>query len=103
MPNVKLFHIIYICCKNVSNMIYCPHSIHIFMTGGFYAVARRKRNKMNAIGVSLHPKTIRELSTLSDVLDMGVSEIAREMILNDLPRFKERHRQELKEAKVQHA
>ena len=62
-------------------------------------MARRKRNKMEAIGVSLDPKTSRELSELSEALDKAVSEIAREMILNDLPRFRDRYRRELKEAK----
>ena len=59
-------------------------------------MARRKRNKMTAIGVSLDPKTIRELSNLSEALDRSVSEVAREMILSDLPRFKDRHRQAIR-------
>lgn len=64
-------------------------------------MARRKRSRMEAIGVSLEPKTIRELIRLSETLDWSVSEIAREMIVNDLPRFKDRHRIELREAKKQ--
>ena len=56
-------------------------------------MARQKRNKMTAIGVSLDPKTIGELSELSEVLDRSISEIAREMILSDMARFKDRHRQ----------
>ena len=59
-------------------------------------MARRKRNKMTAIGVSLDPKTIGELSELSEALDRSVSEIVREMILSDLPRFKDRHRQAIR-------
>ena len=62
-------------------------------------MARRKRNSMTAIGVSLDPKTIRELSELSDALDRSVSEIVREMILSDMPRFKDRHRQAIREWK----
>ena len=59
-------------------------------------MARRKRNKMTAIGVSLDPKTIVELSELSEALDRSVSEIVREMILSDMPRFKDRHRQAIR-------
>ena len=59
-------------------------------------MARRKRNKMTAIGVSLGPKTIGELSDLSEALDKAVSEIARELILSDIPRFKDRHRQAIR-------
>ena len=62
-------------------------------------MARRKRNKMKAIGVSLEPDTIRQLYELSEEFDWSVSEIAREMILNDLPRFRRRYADELKEAK----
>ena len=59
-------------------------------------MARRKRNKMTAIGVSLDPKTIVELSELSEALDRSVSEIVREMILSDMTRFKDRHRQAIR-------
>ena len=64
-------------------------------------MVRRKRNNLTAIGVSLDLATLRDLSELSHALDRGVSEIAREMILNDLPRFKDKHRRELRDAKRQ--
>ena len=66
------------------------------LQGVFISMARQKRNKMTAIGVSLDPKTIGELSELSEVLDRSVSEIAREMILSDMVRFKDRHRQAIR-------
>ena len=53
--------------------------------GGVFILWRDANEiSMTAIGVSLDPKTIRELSDLSEALDRSVSEIAREMILSDI-------------------
>ena len=92
-PNVKPFtyHI-----DMLTISLQCAILASALQHGGAYTMARQKRNKMTAIGVSLDPKTIGELSELSEVLDRSVSEIAREMILSDMARFKDRHRQAIR-------
>ena len=57
-------------------------------------MARRNRNKIVAIDVSLdNDRTVGEFS---DALNRAISEITREMILSNLPRFKNPNRKELK-------
>ena len=54
---------------------------------------------MIAIDVLLEPRTIRELSKLSNALNRPFYGIALGMILKDLPRFKDRNRRNLERLK----
>ena len=60
-------------------------------------MANRRRNPLKVIGVGIPPKVHRELSELCWAIDRPISEIIREMVENDLPRFKDRHRQAIRE------
>ena len=60
---------------------------------------KRMKNPLKVIGVGITPKIHRELSELCWALERPISDIAREMIENDIARFKDRHRQAIREGK----
>ena len=60
---------------------------------------RKKRTKLKNISVMIDTSTHGVLSELCWALDKSVSEIIREMIHNDLPRFKDRHRKAISDGK----
>ena len=62
-------------------------------------MANKKRNPLKVIGVGISPQLHLELADLCWALDRPVSEIAREMIENDLSRFKDRHRDAIRKGK----
>ena len=55
---------------------------------------------MIPINVHLSTKTLREISELRELLDISNAEIIRECVENDLPRFRDRHRKAIREAKT---
>ena len=62
-------------------------------------MANRKRFTLKQISVAIPPKIHGELSELSWALNRPIAEIIREMVENDLPRFKDRHRLAIREGK----
>lgn len=56
-----------------------------------------KRKTLIQVGSSLNQKIHRELSEMCWALDRTMSDVLREMIENDLPRFKDRHRQAIRD------
>ena len=51
------------------------------------------------LSVYLPEPLIRELSEVGEALDRATSDVAAEMIMSDLPRFKDRHRKAIREGR----
>lgn len=62
-------------------------------------MAKRKRHPLKPLTFNATTKTHRELSDIAWALDRPVSEIIREMVDSDLPRFKDRHRKAISDGK----
>ena len=62
-------------------------------------MARKKRNPLKPISIAITPTQHRELSKICWALDRGIADLIREMVENDLPRFKDRHRQAIRDGK----
>ena len=60
---------------------------------------RRVRFKLKQLSTCVPPKIHRDLSDISWALNRPISEMIREMIENDLPRFKDRHRKAIADGK----
>lgn len=60
---------------------------------------RKKRTIFRPLSIAVSPQLHRELSELCWALDRSVSDIAREMMTNDLPRFKDRHRTAIRDGR----
>lgn len=60
---------------------------------------KKLKNPLKVIGVGITPKIHNELAEISWALDRPISEIAREMVENDLSRFKDRHRDAIRAGK----
>lgn len=62
-------------------------------------MTKRKRFTLKQTTTALHPKVYGELSDLRSALNRSYSDIIREMVENDLPRFKDRHRQSIRDGR----
>ena len=63
-------------------------------------MAKRKRFTLKQLGTAVSPKIHGELSELSWTLNRPIADMIREMVENDLPRFKDRHRQAIRDGKI---
>ncbi len=62
-------------------------------------MAKRKRFTLKQLGTGVSPKISGELSELAWALNRPIADMIREMIENDLPRFKDRHRQAIRDGR----
>lgn len=62
-------------------------------------MAKRKRFTLKQLSTCVPPKVYGELSDMSWALNRPVSEIIREMVESDMPRFKDRHRKAISEGR----
>ena len=62
-------------------------------------MAKRKRFTLKQLGTAVTPKIHGELSDLCWALNRPIADIIREMIESDLSRFKDRHRQAIRDGK----
>ena len=62
-------------------------------------MAKRKRFPIRPISIGITTKQHGELSELCWALDRGIADVIREMIENDLPRFKDRHRNAIRDGR----
>ena len=60
-------------------------------------MAKRKRFTLKQLGTGVSPKISGELSELAWALNRPIADMIREMIENDLPLFKDRHRQAIRD------
>ena len=63
----------------------------------------RKRFTLKSLNTAVSPKIHGELSEMAWALNQPISAIIREMVESDLPRFKDRHRQAIREGKKSNA
>lgn len=59
----------------------------------------KQRNKLKSIHVTITPQMHGKLSELCWALDRPISNIIREMLDSDFPRFKDRHRKAISDGK----
>ena len=59
----------------------------------------RKRFRLKQLSTAVPPKIHRDLSECAWALNRSISEMIREMIESDLPRFKDRHRKAISDGK----
>lgn len=62
-------------------------------------MAKRKRFTLKQLGTGVSPKIHGELSEISWALNRPIADMIREMIESDLPRFKDRHRNAIRDGK----
>ena len=62
-------------------------------------MAKRKRFTLKQLSTCVSPKIHGDLSEMAWALNRPVSEIIREMIESDLPRFKDRHRNAIRDGR----
>lgn len=62
-------------------------------------MAKRKRFTLKQLGTGVSPKIHGELSEISWALNRPIADMIREMIESDLPRFKDRHRNAIRDGR----